>query len=640
MEIITMKKLSFFVLFFIFTGSLFAQSKETATFKPEKPKIGENINITYDPSSKDAILQDAKEITAEVLTILESENPILNEIKMEKQGKLWNCSFKVTNEKIRMLLFRFVSGEKTDDNGENSWDIMIYGKDNKPLENAHFFKYQLLNYGSYADYKCKKDKDAAKAELLKEKELYPNNINVSSTIWNTNLRENPGQETKDQIAKELSKLLEFYKNDESKVASLLRWFDQIDQKEKSAEIIKEGTDKNPKGKIAQYGRTIEIGKEKDFAKKAELYEKFINDFTDLTEQEKDNYKGTIIYYYTQAKDYDKTAKLLESIQLKDGNSYNSLAWPLIEKGEQLEKAVEWARKGIELIKNPDPKLKPSYLSTKSWKKNLDYGLGMIMDTYAFGLFKLGKIEEAEKAYGEAYTLDKGNSEEINERYIECLIKNGKEETAMQVASECLNKNKTTEKLIEFYRTAYTKVKGSDKGFDEMLGKARDKAKNELKEKLLKELINKPAIDFNLKSLDGKYVKLSDLKGKVIVLDFWATWCGPCKASFPTLQKMYEKYKDNPNIAILALDTWENEKGEEREKNVKKFIDENKYTFPVLFDENFVTKYGVEGIPTKFIIDHEGNIQFKSVGFLGEQKMINEMELQFEILLSDNIKQKK
>jgi len=70
--------------------------------------------------------------------------------------------------------------------------------------------------------------------------------------------------------------------------------------------------------------------------------------------------------------------------------------------------------------------------------------------------------------------------------------------------------------------------------------------------------------------------------------------------------------------------------------VKKFIEENKYTFPVLYDENFVEKYGVEGIPTKFIIDREGKIQFKSVGFSAGQEMIDdEMTLEIDMLLSDD-----
>jgi len=154
------------------------------------------------------------------------------------------------------------------------------------------------------------------------------------------------------------------------------------------------------------------------------------------------------------------------------------------------------------------------------------------------------------------------------------------------------------------------------------------------ENLKKEMLNKPAPDFNLKDFDGNFVKLSDLKGKVVVVDFWATWCGPCKMSFPALQKVVNKYKDNPDILILALDTWEREKTvADKEQKVKAFIADHKYTFKVLFDDaDIVSKYEVTGIPTKFIIDKNGMMQFKTIGFESEQKMIAEMEAQFELLL--------
>lgn len=117
-------------------------------------------------------------------------------------------------------------------------------------------------------------------------------------------------------------------------------------------------------------------------------------------------------------------------------------------------------------------------------------------------------------------------------------------------------------------------------------------------------IGEEAPDFTLEDLDGNKVSLKDYRGKIVLLNFWATWCPPCREEMPDLDKIYLEQKDE-DFVILAVN------GGEAKEDVKEFIDDKGYSFPVLLDTakldvNFT--YNVAFIPTSFMIDKEGKIR--------------------------------
>jgi len=113
--------------------------------------------------------------------------------------------------------------------------------------------------------------------------------------------------------------------------------------------------------------------------------------------------------------------------------------------------------------------------------------------------------------------------------------------------------------------------------------------------------------WTLKDKDGKVYSLDNLKGKVVVMDFWATWCSPCKRAMPEIQKVWDKYK-NQNVVIMGINTWE------RNGDPVKFMKDNNYNYILLLNGNDVaTQYKVSAIPTIYVIDKNGNIAFSEVG---------------------------
>jgi thiol-disulfide isomerase/thioredoxin len=390
--------------------------------------------------------------------------------------------------------------------------------------------------------------------------------------------------------------------------------------------------KNPKGKFARQTELQKIYETRESAQMAERALEFIREFPDAEPDE----KSTVIAVLVNAKQFDKAEEVLATLPAPSGNLLNNLAWPYIENDINVAHGVELARKGVEALRKPDPNARPLYFPLKQWEQSRRNSLGYVLDTYAFGLFKLGQYQEAQQAYREAYDLTEASHPDINERLVECYLKNGDYANAVEVTKAGIEKSKYNDKLLEYGKEAFAKKEGNTEGFDKLVAAAKERGAAKAKEKLMAERVDKPAPDFSAKNLAGETIQLAQLKGKVVLLDFWATWCGPCKMAFPFVQKVYEKYKNNPDVVILAVNTWENEKGAEREKLVKKFMEDNKYTFPVIYDESDVVgKYKVEGIPTQFFIDRKGVIQFKAVGFEGPE-MEQGMALKIDMLLSGEL----
>ena len=172
-----------------------------------------------------------------------------------------------------------------------------------------------------------------------------------------------------------------------------------------------------------------------------------------------------------------------------------------------------------------------------------------------------------------------------------------------------------------------KIKKSEK--NKMAQKAEKKIEQPAREK---NAILAP--DFTLAKLDGEWFKLSDFRGKVVMLNFWGTWCPPCRKEIPDFIKLMEKYnKDGLEIVGVTLTSGSAEK-------IQKFVDKNKMNYTILTDidqnetQAVTARYGnatgqqISGIPTTFIIDRDGYIVNRYVGPRSEEIFYNDLKPYF------------
>lgn len=253
----------------------------------------------------------------------------------------------------------------------------------------------------------------------------------------------------------------------------------------------------------------------------------------------------------------------------------------------------------------------------------NYILAKSADAYAQACYQAGDYATGLPVAKEAaVTLGKSINWNYNEHYAMLLAKAAPVNEAKTEMEKLMRAGMLNDEGQAALKEVYVKEHNTDKGFDSYLQKLKAVANSKTEEALKRQWLFQKAPAFTLSKLEKGSVSLAQLKGKVVVLDFWATWCIPCVASFPAMQKVVDKYKNDPAVVFLFVDTKEQLQNIEAVRSkTQKFLQKDQFSkltfnFVLDNDEKVADAYGVKMIPAKYVIDANGIIRFKATGFSG------------------------
>jgi thiol-disulfide isomerase/thioredoxin len=317
-----------------------------------------------------------------------------------------------------------------------------------------------------------------------------------------------------------------------------------------------------------------------------------------------------------------------------------LANTFLEK-DSLKEALRWAERAVFFAKDEASVVQPKYIAPFEFAEERKKVIAEALLAPAFVYKRMKNYEKSLLLYKEiadSYS-DKLNISQMTSVYqsmVELMDALSNQQEAYNLASKAISNGYMSDKLLSDHKALFEYlltqqlIKGDYEDEIAELKKNGMAAKQQL---ILQDQLSIPPVSGILKTADGQTIKSEDWKGKVVFIDFWATWCGPCIRSFPGLQKLYDKYKSNPDVIFAAVNVWE--RVEDRFASVKSFLDKNPYTFPIYFDlkDEMVKAYGVTGIPSKFILDKNGIGRFMEVGLEEEQTFIDQTSMKIDALLA-------
>lgn len=597
------------------------------------PQPGDNFGISYNTENDSTATPEA---TANYI-VGARFYPV--DIHLQDSSNVWKGQIAVPDS-AQAVAFQFRVNGENESNDHKGYVIPLFDEDGHALSGSEAgIGNYYLREGRYNGIKIEKDsalammeKDISQHPELKEDYdmVYPN------LLTGTN---------KDKAEAYMAERLDFYKNKDSlsgKDYQVLNNFYRLQKDAAKVDSIQQiAVKKYPKSDLAKSVYRENFYRAQGIDKRNSI----LNEYNQKI-GEPGKYQDFMYNYlardYAKKGDYEAFQKTAEKISdpAMLASLYNSIAWEMAEEGKNAKQAEAFSGRSLELLsklKN-QPSEKPDYFSEKQFQKSLDGRIGMFQDTYALTKYNTGDVAEAAKIQSKA--IDENSPQDMTTRHIKYLAELKEYDKVQELAYKYISENRGSEEMKDYLKTAYKKNKGSLEGFDDYLAEAETTARNASRKELKKEMLNEKAPEFSLKDLEGNEIALADLRGKTVVLDFWATWCGPCKASFPAMQTAVNDLKQNENVKFLFIDTMENGKTDARKKRAGEFVESKDYSFHVLLDTPTegsdragatADAYGVTGIPTKIVIGPQGKIRFKAMGFDGnDQKLVDELKMMIEL----------
>lgn len=606
---------------------------------PEHPPRGASISVEYTPDS--LRFAPGEYLWLYVYEFTESQAyPALQEVPLEYQRTTGTHSagFRLDSATV-FALCKVGNGEAFDTRGGHLWEIVVH-EHGKPVRGA-LLRAALSRFGTLREGGWQRVPDLWAAERLLQRVLQEEPNTFAAHIWFLALQHRLGkldQQSRDARLREL--LQQPYPDDEGSWRAALWALGALRERRRLEALEERILQRSPTGELAQEILFVRLNRAAIFQEYAATAERFLRLYTPETPGYEDMYLN-LVRGFLQHDHPDSIPALFRRYPRAPAAAYAELARYWLER-RQPEKAEPWVRQMLMSYhqqRQARQYRKPKYLSTVEWDNSNRILHGFIVATEARLRRQQKRLEEAIQRFQEAWSIYREDvPPEVLEQLVEALRVVGQNKNAFSVCTQAILQEKASDTLWAHFRELFLLTVRNDSALlhEEMMRLTEHAARlrrHRLWNARLEWDLPAPVWHIPLTTLEGRQITLDSLRGRVIVLDFWATWCRPCMEAFPFLQKLWEMYGQHPDVAIVAVNVWERDS--DRHKLLQDFRRNNpQWSLPLYADEQdrLPVGVGVTAIPTQILLDRRGRMQFRTVGYHSAESYFRVLQDQLEVLL--------
>ena len=604
-------------IFLFFTQMIlinsFINGQTSGKIKPfaKAPKAGIINNYAYTPPAGFKINEDFR-----VLITYKSKDFICREISLKKNGANYLFSFAVPDS-VSVVILAICDSEKTiiDNNENKGYIIELFNSNNKKFKSREFSKTQLLD--GFSTYFLK-----IQISDLELKNMYELNFSMNPNLKRgrdylnyLSVLYKVEQDKAIYFFKKFIKDSEFYFQTESNLMLSVEICNFLGLTEKLKELEDKILLLYPKGEFVKKKFWRDYYKENERTEEYILKKKteFINIFKSIDESSSDSFYYDLISLFADKNEILEITDIQKRIHNKRqlANIYNDISSNIINNDSSITTPLQvitakfLSCKSLSIIKNE------LYANINyDYENVLKEKLKKYTHTYAYILYKEGKIDSA--YYYQNKLIANGASElKVKEHFALYAQPIKGVHFVKNFIEKELSKGVVSQHLTKQLKEIYTTLGLDYEEFLSTVKKAELLEREKKRQIIYKKFQGDLDPELDLEDIKGQNIKLSQLKNKVIVLDFWATWCLPCLASFPKMTELINSFKNDSNVVFYFINTWEKLPFSKVSENVKNLLAKEKYDFNVLFDkeERVVKNYKIDGIPTIVILNKKHEVVF-------------------------------